>query len=63
MQHVRHLGPGEDVIGDEAPECATQPLLLVRDDRGVRDGDAERVAEQRRDREPVGDATDESRLG
>ena len=32
------------------------------DDRGVRDRDAERVAEERRHREPVGEAADDRRL-
>ncbi len=63
MHDVRHLGAGEDVVGDEPPERAAQPFLFVRNDRGVRDRDAEWMAEQRRHREPVGDAADEARLG
>ena len=54
---------GEHVGGDEAAEGGAETLLLVRDDGGVRDRDAERMAEQRGDREPVGDAADEAGLG
>ena len=46
----------EHVGGDEAAEGEAEPLLLVGDDRGMRDRDAERMAEQRGDREPIGDA-------
>ena len=62
-QHTRDLVGGEHVGGDEAAERGAEPLLLVRDDGGVRDRDAERMAEQRGDREPVGDAADEAGLG
>jgi hypothetical protein len=37
-QHAPHLVLGEDVVGDEAAEPLAQPLLLARDDGGVRDG-------------------------
>ena len=57
------LRAGEHVPGDEPAERAAQPLLLARDDGGVRDRQAERVAEQRGHREPVGDAADEAGLG
>eukprot|EP01037_Dinobryon_pediforme_P005495 gene5496-5550_t len=57
------FGLGEDVAGDEAAEGAAEALLLLGDDGGVRDRQAERVAEQRGDGEPVGDAADESGLG
>ena len=59
----RDLGLGEDVVGDEAAERPAEPRLLRRDDGGVRDRQAERMAEQRGDREPVGDAADEPGLG
>ena len=62
-QHAGDLVGGEHVGGDEAAEGGAETLLLVGDDGGVRDRDAERVAEQRGDREPVGDAADEARLG
>ena len=44
-------------------ERVADPVLVARDDRGVRDRQAERVAEQRGDREPVGEAADQPRLG
>ena len=62
-QHAGDLVAGEHVGGDEAAERGAETLLLVRDDGGVGDRDAERVAEQRGDREPVGDAADEAGLG
>ncbi len=62
-QHASHLFPGEDVAGDEAAQRAPKPLLLAGNDRGVRDRQSERVAEQCGYREPVGDAADEASLG
>ena len=62
-QHAGDLVGGEHVGGDEAAEGGAEALLLVWDDGGVGDRDAERVAEQRGDREPVGDAADEAGLG
>ncbi len=62
-QHAGDLVLGEHVGGDEAAEGGAETLLLARDDGGVGDRDAERVAEQRGDREPVGDAADEAGLG
>ena len=62
-QHAGHLLAGKYVCCDEAAERCPEPLLLMRDDRRVRDGDAERMAEQGRHREPVGDAADEAGLG
>ena len=47
---------------DEVAERAPDPVLAVGDDGGVGDRDVERMAEQRRDREPVGEATDHRRL-
>ena len=72
MQDARHIEPCEhagnlvrrdDMGRDEPPQRAAEPVLLARDDGGVRDRQAERVAEQRGDREPVGDAADEPGLG
>jgi hypothetical protein len=60
-ERERDVRFGEYVVGDEAAECRAEPGLLVGDDGGVRDGQAERVAEQRGDGEPVGDAADEAR--
>ena len=49
--------------GDEAAKRTSEPLLLSGNDRGMRDRQAERMTEQRGDREPVRDATDEASLG
>ena len=58
-QHV----PCQEVILDEVPQCATEPVLPRGDDSGMWDGQAERVAEQRGDGEPVRQAADERGLG
>ena len=62
-QHPGDLVGGEDMGGDEAAERSAEALLLVRDDGGMGDRNAEGVAEQRRDREPVGDAANKACLG
>jgi hypothetical protein len=68
----RELHPGQaalddvapqEVVLEEVPEAAPDPLLPRRDDRGVGDRDAERIPEQRRDGEPVGESTHHRRLG
>ena len=61
-QHRRDVLLGEHVVRDEAPECQAQTLLLPGDDGGVGDGDAEGMAEQGGDREPVGDPAHEPGL-
>jgi hypothetical protein len=48
----------EEIIGDEAAERRPDALLIVGNDRGVRDRDAERVAKQGDDREPIGTSAD-----
>ena len=48
---------------DEAAEIVGDAALVRRDDRGVRDGQAERPPEQRHHRVPVGDAADGGGLG
>ena len=48
---------------DELAEAAPDLVLAPRDDRRVRDREAERVAEQRGDGEPVGERADHRRLG
>ncbi len=53
----------QEIFLEEIGERLADPVLVARDDRGVRDGQAERVAEQRGDREPVGEAADHRRLG
>ena len=54
---------GQEVALDELAEAAADLVLAVGDDRGVRDRQAERVAEQGGDREPVGERADHRRLG
>ena len=57
-----HLA-GQEVALDELAEAAPDLVLAPGDDRRVRDGQAERVAEQRGDGEPVGQRADHRRLG
>ena len=53
----------EEILLEEIGERFADPVLVARDDRGVRDRQAERVAEQGGDREPVGKAADHRRFG
>ena len=53
----------EEVALHEVAEAAADVVLALGDDRRVRDRDAERVAEQRRDGKPVGECADHRRLG
>ncbi len=53
----------QEILLEEVGQRLADPVLVARDDRGVRDRQAERVAEQRRDREPVGKAADHRRFG
>ena len=48
----------QKVARDEAAETAADLILACRDDRRVRDRDPERMAEERRHREPVRHAAD-----
>ena len=59
----RHDRGSEEVLAQEGGEAVADPVLVARDDRGVRDGQAERVAEQRGHREPVGQPADHRRFG
>ena len=52
-----------EVLPDEGAEALAELVLLALDDRGVRDRDAQRVLEQRGDREPVGERADHAGLG
>ena len=54
---------GEEIILEELRQRFADPVLVLGDDRGVRDRYPERMAEQRRHREPVGKPTDHRRLG
>ena len=60
---VRTTSPREEVGLDELAERAADLVLAVGDDRGVRDRDAERMPEQRRHREPVGERADHAAFG
>jgi hypothetical protein len=48
---------------NELAEAGGDPVPVVRDNRGVRDRQAERMPEQGDDREPVGQTADRRRLG
>ena len=52
----------QEVLLYELAEGVAELVLALLDHRRVRDRDAERVTEQRRHREPVGQASDERRL-
>ena len=49
---------GKKIVGDEAPHRRADPPLVLRDHGGMRDGQAERAAKERDDREPVGAGPD-----
>ena len=59
---VRNRGTTEEVLPEERRQRLTELLLAFDDDRGVWDRYAERVPEQRGDREPVGQRSDHRRL-
>ena len=59
---VEHLA-GQEVGLHELAERATDLILAMRDDRRVRDGDAEWMPEQRRHGEPVGQRAHHRGLG
>ena len=59
---VQHLAR-QEVGLHELAERATDLVLAMRNDRGVRDGYAERMSEERRHGEPIGQRADHRRLG
>ncbi len=59
----RHRLGVKEVRRDERGEAGTEGVLLAGDDRGVRDRQAEGVAEEGGDGEPVGDRPDHRGLG
>ena len=63
VQLVADDGLGQEVLADEVAEVRPQRVLLGGDDRGVRDRQAQRTAEERRHGEPVGERTHHPRLG
>lgn len=54
---------GEEVLADEFAERDAELVFLGRDDRGVRDGQAEWVPEEGGDGEPVGQGADHAGFG
>src|SRR5258705_13117695 len=52
-----------EVLPNEGAEALTELILLLLDDRGVRDRDPKRMFEQRGAREPVGPPPAHARLG
>ncbi len=63
LQLRQHLRGAQEVVADEAREVGADAVLVGRDDRGVRNGQAERMPKQRDHREPVGDGADHRGLG
>ena len=59
----RHDAGRQEIVTEEGGERVADPVLVARDDRRVRDRQAERVAEQRGNGEPVGNAADHRRFG
>src|SRR3546814_887162 len=57
----RHHRRGEEILAQELRHGSRNPVLVLRNDRGVRNGNAEGMAEQRGDREPV--RSEEPRVG
>ena len=53
----------EEILPEEIGQRLADPVLVAGNDRGVRDRQAKRMAEQRGDREPVGQSADHRRLG
>ena len=60
---VGDQGRGEQVLLDELAEGPAELVLPLGDDRGVGDRQPQWVAEQGRDREPVGQSADQRGLG
>ena len=56
-------GGSEEALLDEVAHRGADPVAVVGKDGGVRDRQAERVAKQGGDREPVGKAADDPRFG
>jgi hypothetical protein len=60
---LRHELLGEHTVAYHAAHTGCHQLPVRRDERGVRNGEAERAAEDRRHREPVRQPTNETGLG
>jgi hypothetical protein len=52
----------QEIVAEELRQRVAYPILVARHDCRVRDRQAERMTEQRGDREPVGQPTDHRRL-
>ena len=63
LQHAGDFPLGKDMGGDEPAKRPAQSGLLIGQDGGMRDRQPERMAKQRGDREPVGDAANKPRSG
>ena len=63
VQLFAHRFRRQEIHLDEAAEIVGDAVLVLRDDRGVRDRQAERPPEQRHHRIPVGEAADGRGLG
>ena len=59
----RHDRRGQEVVAEKERKRVADPVLVSRDDGRVRDWQAERMAKQRRDGEPVGHAADHRGFG
>jgi hypothetical protein len=69
LDHMQRAQPAEqhvlrqEVVLDKSPDADPNAVLALGDDRGMGDGQAERVTKQRGDREPIRQRADHSRLG
>ena len=59
----QHLFGGQKVLGNEVGQVAANAVFVLGNDRGVRNRQAQRVAEQRHHGKPVGNGTHHRRLG
>ena len=60
---LRDVRLREDAIADHRPDARREQLPVRRHERGVRNGQTERVAEQRGDGKPVSETADHAGLG
>ena len=60
---LRHQTRNQEIVLEKIGQRVADPVLVARNDRGVRDRQAHRVAEQGGDGEPVSKPADHRRLG